>query len=107
MNVIFNKLQNNNVKPKEFHEAYVQTYDQLKCISSMSNINPVTDNMICARGFNGASACDGDEGGPLVARNVLIGITSWRNVNALCGHPEYPEVYTKVSKFVRWIKENI
>ncbi|XP_077284924.1 transmembrane protease serine 9-like [Arctopsyche grandis] len=96
-----------DVKPDRFYEVYVQTYNQFQCISSLFNINPVTDSMICARGFNGGSACDGDDGGPLVVRNVQIGITSWRNMNAVCGHPQYPGVYTRVSKFVNWIKENI
>lgn len=53
-------------------------------------------------GFKGT--CDGDEGGPLVIKTpekaVILGIVSYRST---CGSST-PDVYTKVSQYVRWIK---
>uniref|UniRef100_A0A8C5ZGU0 Granzyme B-like n=1 Tax=Marmota marmota marmota TaxID=9994 RepID=A0A8C5ZGU0_MARMA len=44
----------------------------------------------------------GDSGGPLVCNHVAQGIVSYGNKN---GTP--PRVYTKVSRFLQWIKETM
>uniref|UniRef100_A0A8C5ZBW9 Peptidase S1 domain-containing protein n=1 Tax=Marmota marmota marmota TaxID=9994 RepID=A0A8C5ZBW9_MARMA len=44
----------------------------------------------------------GDSGGPLVCNHVAQGIVSYGNKN---GKP--PGVYTKVSRFLQWIKETM
>tara|TARA_Y100000589_G_scaffold156122_1_gene148662 strand:+ start:1820 stop:3127 length:1308 start_codon:yes stop_codon:yes gene_type:complete len=57
----------------------------------------------------GMDSCQGDSGGPVVVRNVedtewlLIGITSWGNG---CANPGYPGVYTKISNYINWIRNN-
>uniref|UniRef100_A0A8D2ARB9 Granzyme B n=1 Tax=Sciurus vulgaris TaxID=55149 RepID=A0A8D2ARB9_SCIVU len=48
------------------------------------------------------SSFQGDSGGPLVCNNVVQGIVSYGKSN---GTP--PRVYTKVSSFLRWIKETM
>nr|XP_029709465.1 serine proteinase stubble-like [Aedes albopictus] len=65
---------------------------------------------ICAGLRNGGrDACQGDSGGPMVIqrpdkRFLLAGIASWGGV---CGAPNEPGVYTRVSEFRHWIEEII
>jgi len=71
----------------------------------------ITDQMICAIGESGTQkdACKGDSGGPLIAKKKgknsyeLIGITSFGKD---CGNGD-SEVFTRVSKQIRWIKSVI
>ena len=58
----------------------------------------------------GIDTCQGDSGGPLVCQEnetapfVLQGVTSF---GIGCADPGYPGVYTRVSKYVNWIKSRI
>src|SRR5579871_741871 len=72
----------------------------------------VNENMICAGEPNpkaGAEfvhdTCQGDSGGPLVAKSgdkpVQVGIVSWGEG---CGIPKLHGVYTRLGKFVDWVK---
>lgn len=63
----------------------------------------VTANNVCTLTKYGEGACHGDSGGPLVANGKLIGVVSWGNPCAI----ESPDVFTRVSSYVKWINSNI
>jgi len=66
--------------------------------------------MICA-GYaeGGKDSCHGDSGGPLQCQDSdgqwkLIGIGSW---SYECALPRKPTVYTRVERYVDWIKQYV
>ncbi|CAK1579266.1 unnamed protein product [Parnassius mnemosyne] len=70
----------------------------------------IADNMLCAGYPNQGrkDTCQGDSGGPLSAersdkRYELLGVVSW---GIGCGRAGYPGVYTRVTKYLYWIKYN-
>ncbi len=88
-------------KVKNVHDAIVANAGQL-----------VNDGMICAGDPNpppGADivhdTCQGDSGGPLVARvgdkTIQVGIVSWGEG---CGIPKVHGVYTRLGKYIDWVK---
>uniref|UniRef100_A0A671SIG0 trypsin n=1 Tax=Sinocyclocheilus anshuiensis TaxID=1608454 RepID=A0A671SIG0_9TELE len=54
-------------------------------------------------GKNYSTSRMGDSGGPLVCNNVAVGVVSFNELNN-CNSPKLPNVYTKISKFLSWIK---
>lgn len=80
--------------------------DRLTCLKSTST--SIQQNMFCA-GFpaGGKDTCGGDSGGPYATEIegtwFLTGVTSWGEE---CAKPGKYGIYTKVSKYVKWIKEN-
>ena len=101
---------------KRMRKAEVPVVDQSTCKMANSKYI-VTDNMFCAGHFNGAhgDACEGDWGGPLAIENnlsmdvaderlVLAGVISWGRG---CGGMGTYGVYTRVSKFARWINNEM
>jgi len=99
--------------PENLNAAAVQVIDRDVCAKAYKEYEDdevfVTDNMVCAGIFKlgGIDACQGDSGGPLayVSGNtrILYGIVSWGKG---CALPDYPGVYTRVSTYIEWIKEN-
>lgn len=57
---------------------------------------------LCCLGRNGRSTCSGDSGGPLACKQILSGIVSFGKGSC---DGRNPSGYTKVCKFVPWIKE--
>ncbi|NWR68295.1 OVCH2 protein, partial [Centropus unirufus] len=101
-------------KGEKLHQLEVPILMLDTCQSYYVNLpSKVTQRMICA-GFpleEGKDSCTGDSGGPLVCPSednsgiyTLHGITSW---GLGCGRKSYPGVYTNVSAFVDWIKQNV
>ncbi|XP_074645397.1 chymotrypsinogen 2-like [Tubulanus polymorphus] len=65
----------------------------------------ILENHICfGRGYIGS--CQGDSGGPVQCRKEgrveLAGVVSFGH--AVCNHPGYPSVSTRVSKYIDWIQ---
>ncbi|NWU25474.1 FA9 factor, partial [Dyaphorophyia castanea] len=78
--------------------------DRPTCLKSSSTT--ILQNMFCA-GFpsGGRDTCEGDSGGPYTTEIegtwFLTGITSWGEE---CALPGKYGIYTRVSKYVKWIK---
>ncbi|XP_076058477.1 clotting factor G beta subunit-like [Oratosquilla oratoria] len=87
--------------------ATVQLVSQSACQDSYQAINYIiTDNMVCAA-YPGRDACQGDSGGPIMIEKergifVLVGVVSF---GYECANPNFPGVYTAVSKYNTWIRE--
>ncbi|NXD25590.1 FA9 factor, partial [Spelaeornis formosus] len=79
--------------------------DRPTCLKSSSA--SILHNMFCA-GFpsGGRDTCEGDSGGPhsteIEGTWFLTGITSWGEE---CALPGKYGIYTRVSKYVKWIKQ--
>ncbi|XP_048459298.1 coagulation factor X-like [Rhincodon typus] len=78
--------------------------DRTKCIESSKY--PVSQNMFCA-GYKDESkdSCQGDSGGPHVTEHkstwFLTGIVSWGEG---CAQKGKYGIYTKVSRYLRWLR---
>ena len=55
--------------------------------------------------YRDISILQGDSGGPLVCNGVAAGVVSYGDQG--CRDPRFPNVYTDVSKFRRWINQII
>uniref|UniRef100_W5K0L9 Granzyme B-like n=1 Tax=Astyanax mexicanus TaxID=7994 RepID=W5K0L9_ASTMX len=84
-------------------EANVRIIDSRKCKKDWGHYYSSV-NMMCAG--SGHGFCQGDSGGPLVCNNVAVGIVSFFEAGN-CDKPIVPNVYTKISQFLPWIKEVI
>ncbi|KAM6253499.1 coagulation factor IX [Porphyrio hochstetteri] len=79
--------------------------DRPTCLKSTSTT--ILPNMFCA-GFpaGGSDTCAGDSGGPYTTEIegtwFLTGITSWGEE---CAKPGKYGIYTRVSKYLKWIKD--
>ncbi|XP_014467224.1 PREDICTED: serine protease hepsin-like [Dinoponera quadriceps] len=93
--------------PAKVHEVQVPIYSLSQCRKMKYRANRITDNMICA-GRGGQDSCQGDSGGPLLVQEAdkleIAGIVSW---GVGCGKPGYPGVYTRVSRYLKWIHANM
>ncbi|XP_073700435.1 granzyme G-like [Garra rufa] len=84
-------------------EANVKIMNKAKCKRSWGK-DFLPSQMMCVYGKGGT--CGGDSGGPLVCGNTAVGVTSFGDYNH-CNSPKHPEVYTKISAFLPWIKNII
>ncbi|XP_044019325.1 transmembrane protease serine 9-like [Aphidius gifuensis] len=90
-------------------EVEVPVMSLQECRNTSYNSKMISDNMLCAGYKEGKKdSCQGDSGGPLIAERLdkkyeLIGVVSWGNG---CAREGYPGVYTRVTKFLDWLKTN-
>eukprot|EP00092_Neocalanus_flemingeri_P077522 GFUD01096289.1.p1 GENE.GFUD01096289.1~~GFUD01096289.1.p1 ORF type:complete len:423 (+),score=81.40 GFUD01096289.1:167-1435(+) len=100
----------------ELRKAKVDTYTARTCQDKYTNfvkdeeIVQVNQNMLCA-GNQNTDTCEGDSGGPLLYnerwteyRWTVYGVVSFGP--KICANPDLPGVYTKVDKYLGWIKKN-
>ncbi|XP_032216474.1 putative serine protease 45 isoform X1 [Mustela erminea] len=104
----------NSTLTTELQEAEVFIMDNKKCDqiyrkkSFLPRLVPlVLGDMICATNY-GENLCSGDSGGPLACevegRWILAGVLSWEKS---CAKAENPGVYTRVTKYSKWIRKQI
>ncbi|KAG5674242.1 hypothetical protein PVAND_004222 [Polypedilum vanderplanki] len=94
----------NDLPPQQLYSTTVKVSDFDSCSTNYSTqFQELTENMLCASAYN-KDACLGDSGGPLVFNETLHGIISF---GFGCGMEFYPGIYTKVSMFLPWLKENL
>ncbi|XP_023935763.1 trypsin, alkaline A-like [Bicyclus anynana] len=83
------------------------TINQATCRQRYANSGRnVTDNMLCSGylDIGGRDACTGDNGGPLLHNNIVVGIISW---GYECGSPRFPRVTARMSRFTNWVVQNV
>ncbi|XP_017890394.1 trypsin epsilon-like [Ceratina calcarata] len=90
--------------PEALHKVSVPVVNTTSCNDAYRSIGGVPKGQICA-GYTqgGKDACQGDSGGPMVVNDQLVGIVSW---GIGCGGRNQPGVYTDVSYYRQWIKQN-
>jgi len=71
----------------------------------------IGETQLCAGAERNRDSCNGDSGGPLMsttgnktAQFYIEGIVSF---GAKCGSEGWPGIYTRVSKYLDWIQENV
>nr|XP_003201094.1 mast cell protease 3 [Danio rerio]XP_021329143.1 mast cell protease 3 [Danio rerio]XP_021330145.1 mast cell protease 3 [Danio rerio] len=64
----------------------------------------MASKLICVYGYGGS--CIGDSGGPLVCGVTAVGVTSYSD-HYLCNSRLLPNVYTRISAYLKWIHHKI
>ncbi|XP_067272007.1 granzyme B-like [Pseudorasbora parva] len=96
-------LETNGPGSNVLMEADTTTINQAECQRRWGTYF-LAPQMICAYGYGGS--CTGDSGGPLVCGKTAVGVTSFGDID-VCNLPEHPEVYTKISAYIQWIRKEI
>ncbi|XP_015432474.1 PREDICTED: trypsin-1-like [Dufourea novaeangliae] len=93
-----------NGTPKMLQKVTVPFVTKQQCANAYSSSGGIPKGQVCA-GYTagGKDTCQGDSGGPLTVNGELVGVVSWGKG---CGTPNYPGVYTDVSHYRQWIKQN-
>uniref|UniRef100_A0A3B3BZE7 Peptidase S1 domain-containing protein n=1 Tax=Oryzias melastigma TaxID=30732 RepID=A0A3B3BZE7_ORYME len=94
--------------PQTLQEVQVPIVGNRQCQCNYNTVS-ITSNMVCA-GLpeGGKDSCQGDSGGPLVIKQnnrwIQAGIVSFGEG---CALPNYPGVYSRVSRYETWINAQI
>ncbi|KAL0151353.1 hypothetical protein M9458_053347 [Cirrhinus mrigala] len=94
-------LETNGKQSDHLMETNVKVMNNKKCESKWGKEEFSASLMMCVYGEGGS--CNGDSGGPLVCGDTAVGVTSFGD-RYICNSPERPEVYTKISAYLPWIK---
>ncbi|KAM5271733.1 transmembrane protease serine 11D [Ctenodactylus gundi] len=92
----------------ELRQGEVRIISNEACNAPIRYNGDISSGMLCAGLPSGdVDACQGDSGGPLVQEDsrrlwFLIGIVSWGDQ---CGLPNKPGVYTRVTAYRDWIRQ--
>lgn len=93
-------------------EAKIPVHTQEFCEKSLLGLFD-SNTMICAGKLNsnktsndGAAACFGDSGGPLIQGRTVVGVVSW-GLGKRCLNHQYPGVYARVDSVREWIYSHI
>ena len=97
-------------KPDVLQSVEVPIWDNEVCQSSYKGLmksNKIYESQMCAGEKNGGfDSCWGDSGGPMVNKQtgILIGVVS---TGVGCARKGLPGIYTRVSRYTKWIKGNV
>uniref|UniRef100_G3QFY1 Transmembrane protease serine n=1 Tax=Gorilla gorilla gorilla TaxID=9595 RepID=G3QFY1_GORGO len=92
----------------ELRQGQVRIISNDVCNAPYSYNGAILSGMLCAGvPQGGVDACQGDSGGPLVQEDsrrlwFIVGIVSWGDQ---CGLPDKPGVYTRVTAYLDWIRQ--
>ncbi|XP_034448543.1 serine protease 27-like [Hippoglossus hippoglossus] len=94
--------------PKNLMEVEVPVVGNRRCNCDYG-VGTITDNMICAGlRAGGKDSCQGDSGGPMVSKQnsrwIQEGVVSFGEG---CALPNFPGVYTRVSRYQAWINSHV
>lgn len=93
--------------PAVVQEVQVPILSLNQCRGMKYRASRITGNMICA-GKASTDSCQGDSGGPLLLQQgdkyQIVGIVSW---GVGCGRPGYPGVYTRITRYLKWLRANL
>nr|NP_001003526.1 uncharacterized protein LOC554458 [Danio rerio]AAH77104.1 Zgc:100868 [Danio rerio] len=94
--------------PGTLQEVQVPIVGNRKC-NCLYGVSKITDNMVCAGLLQGGKdSCQGDSGGPMVSKQGSVWIQSGIvSFGTGCAQPNFPGVYTRVSKYQSWIQQRI
>jgi secreted trypsin-like serine protease len=105
------RLRPEEVLPERLMEVKLPLVATPACKAVYQGAPGVIDQRNLCAGVpeGGKDSCQGDSGGPLVTQNtsgrwVQIGVVSW---GAGCGRKGLPGIYTRVSAFAPWIRQNV
>ncbi|KPI99986.1 Trypsin-1 [Papilio xuthus] len=93
--------------PAIVQEVKVPILSLNQCRGMKYRASRITSNMLCA-GRASTDSCQGDSGGPLLVQQgdkyQIVGIVSW---GVGCGRPGYPGVYTRITRYLSWLRANL
>ncbi|CAG0918153.1 unnamed protein product [Notodromas monacha] len=103
------RLSEGGKKADVLQKVEVPILENSVCRSKVKKWFDIHSGQVCAGYDLGAKdACQGDSGGPMVVRKngrlILIGIVS---AGIGCAKPNLPGVYTRVSHYMDWIKQQV
>ncbi|XP_069691856.1 trypsin delta-like isoform X2 [Periplaneta americana] len=84
----------------DLQEVNLRIYSYSECLDIYGD-GPTADMVCSGIPEEGKGVCSGDSGGALLVDGVQVGITSWTRMPCA----SYPAVWTKVSHYRDWIKE--
>ncbi|KAL0151364.1 hypothetical protein M9458_053358, partial [Cirrhinus mrigala] len=97
-------LETNGKQSNHLMETNVKVMNNKQCESKWGKEQFSASLMMCA--YRDGGNCDGDSGGPLVCGDTAVGVTSFGDPD-ICNSPERPDVHTKISAYLPWIKSII
>ncbi|CAD7084976.1 unnamed protein product [Hermetia illucens] len=96
-------------------KAFVRGVNSNNCNNVYSGEGVTVKNtQICAGGEKGVDSCTGDSGGPLMGVDMLNNKTPYYFLAGIisfgptpCAQLGWPGIYTRVDRYIDWIKRNI
>lgn len=111
-------FEKSNVAYSILQVREVPIWSTSECKNKVYDGNSITKDHLCAGGEKGGpDSCKGDSGGGLFIQKNTSNYVEWKEYgyvqvglvsygSNVCGN-EIPVIYTRVSEFVEWIKDNI